>query len=333
MVPTVYVAEPIHVDALDLLAQHTNLTLGFGPSAQPIDAVLADISGIIWRSGSLDWKIISAANNLRVIARHGVGFDNVDVTAATQRNIAVLITPEANYRAVAEHVFALLLATRRHVLLGDRMVRDGRFADRDSLAGNELRGSTLGIIGMGRIGAEVARIAKTGFDMRVLVHDPWLDAIDIAAAGMEPEGRLLALLERSDAVTVHVPLTAETHDLLGAGELARMPRHAVLINTARGGIVNEHALAIALREGSIAGAGIDVFGAEPPAPDNPLLSSRRTVLSPHSGALTHEALRQIALDAARGVLDVLHGTDPRHPRSGWKAVNAALLDGRGGTRS
>lgn len=318
---TVYVPDPIHQDGLALLDEQAELIVGFGPNARPFDAVAGEIDGLIVRTRQVDRATIEAAGSLKVIVRYGVGYDSIDTVAASQRGIPVLITANANYRSVAEHVFALLLAVRRRLTVADRMVRDDAYASRDTLVGEELHGSTLGVVGLGRVGACVVSIATCGFGMRVIAHDPYLDPREIERLGAQPEPELGRLMRRSDAVSVHVPLSASTRGLIGEPELCQLPAHAVVVQTSRGGVVDEVSLAEALRAGRIAGAGIDVFAQEPPAPDDPLLELDNVVLSPHSAALTNQAMRRMALDAAGGVLDVLDGVDPRAAARGWRAVN------------
>jgi D-3-phosphoglycerate dehydrogenase len=209
-------------------------------------------------------------------------------------------------------------------------VREGRFAERDSLIGRELFGETLGVIGLGRIGEEVARMGGAGFGMRVLGYDPYLDEEVVRAKGIEPVSSLDELLPACDFVSVHVPLTEETRGLLGARELGLMRPGSVLVQAARGGVVDEGALVEALRGGPLAGAGIDVFGEEPPPADHPLFSLENTVLSPHTAASTRQAMRRMGLDAARGILDILGGADALSPPTGapWQTVNPSFADAR-----
>lgn len=293
------------------------------PEGVEMGAALPDVHAVLLRTASLDAEAIERARSLRVIARHGVGVDNVAVDAATRRGIAVLITPEANLRSVAEHVFALALAVSRNLIRADRSVRDGRFASRDRLMGRELFGATLGVIGLGRIGGEVARMAAQGFGMRVLGYDPWLPPDRIREREAEPVEALPDLLRACDLVTVHVPLSRETRGLLGRRELASMRPGSILIQTSRGGVVDEDALVDALRSGRLAGAGIDVYEAEPPPEDHPFFSLEQVVLTPHTAALTEQAMRRMALDAAQGILDVLGGADPYDPPDGarWQAFD------------
>ena len=319
----VYVDGPVHEEALTMLRERAEVASGSAPGSGEMDGALPGAHAVLLRTARLTAEGIDRARSLRVIARHGVGVDNVDVEAAARRGVPVLITPRANLRSVAEHVFALALAVNRKLLPSDRSVRGGGFAARGRLVGRELFGATVGIVGLGRIGAEVARIAAGGFGMRVLGHDPALSPGEIGEKGAEPVGTLAGLLGASDLVTVHVPLSGGTRGLIGPRELASMRPGAVLIQASRGGIVDEEALADALRSGHLAGAGIDVYGSEPPPEDHPFFELENVVLTPHSAALTEQSMRRMALDAARGILDVLDGADPTNPPkdAGWQAVN------------
>lgn len=315
----VYVDGPIHEEALGMLRR----TIEVVPEGVEMGAALPEVHAVLLRTASLGVEAIERARSLRVIARHGVGVDNVAVDAAARRDIPVLITPRANLRSVAEHVFALALAVSRNLIRADRSVRDGRFASRDRLLGRELFGATLGVIGLGRVGGEVARMAAQGFGMRVLGYDPWLPPGRIRERDAEPAETLPDLLRACDLVTVHVPLSRETRGLLGRRELASIRPGSILIQTSRGGVVDEDALVDALRSGHLAGAGIDVYETEPPPEDHPFFSLEQVVLTPHTAALTEQAMRRMALDAAQGILDVLGGADPYDPPDGarWQAFD------------
>lgn len=319
----VYVDGPIHAEAINLLRGAAEVVQGPAPGSAALEDALPDVHAVLLRTAELGADGIGRARALRVIARHGVGVDNVDVEAATRRGIPVLITPRANLRSVAEHVFALALAVNRSLPPADRSVREGRFVDRDRLVGRELFGGTLGIVGLGRVGAEVARIATGGFGMNVFGHDPGLPPDEIRERGAEPVEVLADLLGACDLVTVHVPLSGGTRGLIGRDELAAMRPGAVLIQTSRGGVVDEEALADALRSGRLGGAGIDVYGTEPPPDDHPFFRLDNVVLTPHAAALTEQAMRRMALDAASGIVDVLGGTDPSKPPedAGWRAFS------------
>lgn len=269
-------------------------------SNQPREALLRalqEADALIVRSQiRADAALIAAGPKLRIIGRAGVGIDNIDVGAAERAGIKVVNAPDGNTVAAAEHTMALLLALARHVPDGDRSVREGTWA-RSSLKGFELRGRYIGIIGLGRIGRAVAKRAAA-FDMKVLGNDPRVSPQDAATVGV----RLLPLdelLRQSDVVTLHTPALGKT-PLIGERELAVMKRSAVLINVARGSLVDESALASALKSGHIAGAAVDVFSLEPPV-DSPLLTAPNTVLTPHLGAQTSDAQVAVAQEVAERI--------------------------------
>lgn len=255
-------------------------------------------------SARISRDVLERAPRLKVISRRGVGFERIDLAAARERNVLVTIAAGANRHAVADHVFALLLAAARRIVDAHRCVTEGRW---ESFTGPELRGKTLGIIGLGRVGKGVARRAR-GFDMRVVATDPVRDdefarAHDVAYVPLDE------LLATAHAVSVNASLNDTTRGLLGANALKKMQPGSMLINTARGGIVDEGALAAALRTGAIAAAGIDVFEREPPA-GSPLLGLPNVVLTPHIAAYTDEAMAATNLLAAKIVVDYGRGVLP-----------------------
>ena len=246
--------------------------------------------------------LIAAGPRLRLIARAGMGVDNIDLAAATRRGIVVLNTPGANTVSAAEHTFALLLALVRKVPWAAQSMRSGAW-DRTALGGSELHGKLLGIVGLGRIGLHVAGIAR-GFGMRLVAHDPYVPA----ARGRELGVALVALdelLARADVVTLHLPLVDGTRHLLDARRLSLMKPTAMVINTARGGLIDEAALLCALERGAIAGAALDVFDEEPLPAESPLRRSERLVLTPHLAASTGEAQERVALEICGAVRDAL----------------------------
>ncbi|MFO0965919.1 MAG: phosphoglycerate dehydrogenase [Gemmataceae bacterium] len=237
------------------------------------------------------------------MVRAGVGVDNIDVAAATRRGIIVMNTPGGNTVSTAEQTVTLLMALARHTPFADASLHAGKW-ERNKFVGTQLAGKTLGVIGLGRIGREVARRAA-GLDMKVLGFDPFLSPDRAAQLGIEATADLKSLLPRVDFLTVHTPLTPETTGLIGARELAAMKKGARVINCARGGIIDEAALADALKSGHIAGAALDVFVQEPPPADHPLLKMPNVVVTPHLGASTVEAQESVALEAAQLLIDYL----------------------------
>jgi len=258
---TVFISEPIHPHVLDEIAAKADLLLGFGPSAVVYEDVADKVDAVMLRSEKFSAARINASPRLKVIARHGVGVDTVDVEAATQQGIVVTYCPGGNSNAVAEHVFAMLLSLSRKINAGHQNLLAGPWPKaKQHLVGEELYGRTIGVVGLGEIGKIVCRIAK-GFGMDVLVSDPFLKAEDVAPQ----QARLVnleELLMRSNVVSLHAPLTASTKNLIDKRTLAMMQPDAVLVNTARSGLVNEPALVAALLNGSIAGAALDVIDAE-----------------------------------------------------------------------
>jgi D-3-phosphoglycerate dehydrogenase len=267
----------------------------------------ADASAILARLGTVTHGVIAAAPRLRIVARHGAGVDAVDLAAATAHGVVVTTTGSLNAAAVAEYTFALLLTLARKTLLADAGMRAGAWA-RDPLVGLELEGRTLGIIGLGAIGARVARQAF-GFGMNVLARQSPRMQRDVPGVAHVP---LAELLHRADIVTLHLRLSSETAGLLDAAAIASLRPGAIIINTARGELIDEQAMIRALANGHLGGAALDAFAAEPLAPDSPLRSMANVVLSPHVAGQTDAALQRVGVEAARAVLDELSGRRPAH---------------------
>ena len=312
----ILVAEPIAPEGLTKLRAAHDVDELVGRSPGEYLAVIGEYDALVVRSQvQVDAALLEAGTRLQVIGRAGVGVDNVDLDAATRAGITIVNAPTGNTIAAAEHTLALLLALARRIAPADASVRRGEWK-RAQFQGVELRGRTLGIVGLGKIGMAIADRARA-FEMTILGVDPYVTSEQAAIHGVELVD-LDRLLARSDAVTVHVPLTRATRGLIGAAAIAKLKRGAFVLNVARGGIVDEAAVAEALRSGHLGGAGIDVFDAEPPA-GSPLLDAPNTVLTPHLGASTAEAQVAVAEEVADQVLDVLAGRSARY------AVNAPLL--------
>lgn len=314
----ILVVEPVAQPGIDLLAASHETEVRLGLGRDDVLGLLAEGGGwdaLIVRSQTrVDGELLSAAApRLSVVGVASVGIDRIEVEAATRAGVMIVNAPTGNTIAAAEHTMALMLALLRRVPEADASIRQGRW-DRATYTGRELRGKTLGIIGLGKIGKAVARRA-TGFEMRVIASDPYLTEEQASEAGAKLVG-LAELLHRSDVITVHTPLTAHTRGLLGQAQLEATKPGAFVLNVARGGIVDEHALADALGSGQVAGAAVDVYSTEPMAPDNPLRTAPNLVLTPHLGASTSEAQDRVGLEMAEQVLMALAGVTPPY------AVNA-----------
>ncbi|MCS7078814.1 MAG: phosphoglycerate dehydrogenase [Chloracidobacterium sp.] len=292
-------------DGLNILRSAPNITLDVKPELREdeLAAVIAPYHALIVRSDTRPTaKVIAAAENLKVIGRAGTGVDNIDVEAATKRGIVVMNTPGGNSVTTAEHTFALLLATARPIAQGTLTLKAGRW-ERKKLVGVELSGKTLGIVGVGRIGSLVAQRAAA-FGMHIIGYDPYLTREAAAKLGVELV-TLDNLLARADFITLHVPLTEETRHIIGRNAFAKMKRGVRLVNCARGGLVDEAALAAALQDGTVAAAALDVFEEEPPPPDHPLLKLDNVTCTPHLGASTTEAQVSVAVSIAKQIVDFL----------------------------
>jgi D-3-phosphoglycerate dehydrogenase len=310
---TVLLPEPIRPEGRRLLEGHVRIVEAPDHTPETLKKFIRDAHGIILRTGArITAEIIAAARHLHVIARTGAGVDNVDVKAATERKILVCYVPDANVVSVAEHVMSLLLALSKQLKLLDEEVRGGNFAVRYRYLSTELWGKTLGVIGLGKIGREVAQKARNGFGMKVVAYDPYVSSEETKGLGVEPFDSLTDMLSQSDAVTLHVPLTEQTRGLMGVREFRSMKPSAWFINASRGGLVEEAALVDALDSDVIAGAGLDVFEAEPLDPESPLTRLSNVILTPHVAGLTIESSIRMAVGAAEAVLDVFEGRTPAH---------------------
>jgi D-3-phosphoglycerate dehydrogenase len=303
--PRVLIADKLEASGLGLL-QQAGIELDNRPglAGEPLKEALRAADGVIVRSKpQVTADLLEDPGKLRVIVRAGVGVDNIDIAAATRKGIVVMNTPGGNTVSTAEHTISMLMALSRHIPTADATMKAGKW-DRNKFLGAQLAGKTLGIIGLGRIGKEVARRA-IGLDMKVVGVDPFLAPDRAAQLGIESVPDVDTLLPRCDFLTIHTPGGAENMNLIGAAQLARMKHGARVINCARGGLINEDALAEALRSGHIAGAALDVFVKEPPPTDHPLLKLANVVTTPHLGASTVEAQDAVAREAAQLLIDFL----------------------------
>jgi D-3-phosphoglycerate dehydrogenase len=312
----VLVTDDLDEQALAELRRQAEVQYRPGLTPAELLQAIADADALVVRSGTrVTRPVIEAGMRLRVIGRAGTGTDNIDVAAATERGIWVVNAPDSNSVAVAEHVFALMLALLRHIPAAGESLRRGEWK-RSQFRGKELNGKVLGIVGLGRIGVKVAERARA-FGMTVCAYDPFVAPGQAESLSVVPIS-LDELLRRSDIITLHVPAAADTQGLIGARELALCKPGAYLINCSRGSVVSGDALLQALDSGKLAGAGLDVFEREPPV-GSPLLQHPKVVATPHIAGMTDEAQRNVALAVARQVLDVLQGRQPAFP------VNAPAL--------
>jgi D-3-phosphoglycerate dehydrogenase len=294
----------VHPSAVEILQNAGLKVTAPGQMKRPETlAAIADADALIIRSATkADAELLSAANQLKVIARAGVGVDNVDLNVATQKHIAVMNTPDGNTIATAEHAFGLMLALARHIPQAHASMQAKKW-DRKSYMGTELRGKTLGIVGFGRIGRAVGRRAQA-FDMKVIAHDPYIP-MDIAEDFGVELVSLDELFRRADFITLHTIINGETREMINKDSIARMKKGVRIVNAARGALINEADLAEALKSGHVAGAALDVYADEPPAQDNPLVGLPNVIDTPHLAASTDEAQVAVAIEAAHLVVNAL----------------------------
>jgi len=305
--------QPIETDAIELIKK-TGFEIVLSPNPKPetVLPLMKGVQGIILRTGiKMTRELMSHADDLWVISRTGAGVDNVDVPAATEMGILVTCVPGANTNSVVEHTLSLILALVKFLPRMDQEVRRDNFGIRFKNLPRDLRGKNLGVVGLGRIGSEVARICHQSFGMRILGHDPYLTSETQAKfQGWVEFCDLERLFRESDVVSLHMPLLPDTQKLVGARELGWMRPDAFLVNTSRGGVLDEAALIHCLKERRIAGAGLDVFAQEPLEKDNSLKELDNVILTPHTAALTRECVIRLALEAAQALIDVFRGKRP-----------------------
>jgi D-3-phosphoglycerate dehydrogenase len=318
----VLVTDEIDPEGVALLAAEPELRVDEVPTLpeEELLARIGDYDAIVGRSATrISEKLLRGAPRLRVVGRAGVGVDNVALDAATALGVAVVNAPAGNTIAVAELLFGVMLALLRHIPAADRSMHEGRW-DRSKLLGRELCGRTLGIVGLGRIGGEVA-VRAAAFGMEVVAYDPYVADERFRSLRARRALTLDALLEEAEVLSVHTPLTDETRGMIGRRELARLTPGALVANLARGGIVDEEALAAALASGHLGGAAVDAYTREPLTGDHPLRSTPNTILTPHIGASTAEAQRNVAVDACVAVREALLRGDLS------RSLNAAVVHG------
>jgi D-3-phosphoglycerate dehydrogenase len=312
----VLISDPVSEEGIDILRHHAEVDIKTGLKTEELVSIIGDYEALIVRSQTkVTAEVIAAGKKLQVIGRAGVGVDNVDVEEATKRGIVVVNAPTGNTISAAEHTIALLLALARHIPQANTVLKSGVWRRADFM-GTEVRNKTLGIIGLGNVGSEVAKRAR-GLEMKLMANDPFISAEHARNLQVELV-TLKQLLKEADFITLHAPLTAKTKGLIGAKELANVKPAVRIINTARGGLIDEEALTRAVKEGRVAGAAIDVFSTEP-ATESILFDSDNIIVTPHLGASTAEAQVMAARDVAEQIIDVFNGRPAKY------SVNAPFI--------
>lgn len=303
--PRILVGGKLHPSGLDLLYGASDCEIDYLEEISTASLVpkIFEADALLIRTQELPGEIIGKSKNLKIVSRHGVGFDAVDVEALNRRAIPLAIVGDVNSRTVAEHTMMLMLATAKRLLRMDTASRGRGWDYRNNFEARELYGKSLLIIGYGRIGRHLAKLAQA-FGMRVLVHDPYLDPSQDDDVTFCPD--LISALPKADFVSLHTPKADQP--ILAAPELAAMKTSAIVINTARGGMVEEAALVEALNDDRLAGAGLDVFEEEPPQEDHPLSRAKNVILTPHAAGLTRECAERMAVSSAQNILDFFAGT-------------------------
>ncbi len=319
----VLIADPISPKGVEAMAATGLLDphVKTGLTEEEVIQIIPEFAAVVVRSQTkITARILEAATQLKAVGRAGVGVDNVDVDAATKRGVIVMNTPGGNTVSTAEHAFSLLMTLARNIAQADASVRQGKW-ERKKFEGVELYGKSLAILGMGRIGSEIARRA-IAFGMRVSAYDPYLSASRARSLQVELVDDIPTILSQADFVTLHMPLTKETHHMLNADSLAKAKKGVRIINCARGGLIDEKALLAAIEAGQVAGAALDVFEQEPPSPEDPLLTCSKMIFTPHLGASTAEAQEGVGIEIAEAIAAALIDGEIRN------AVNMPNIDAK-----
>jgi D-3-phosphoglycerate dehydrogenase len=307
----VLVNKPIHRVALDRLGEDVEVLTPFTAPREALLDLLPSAHGLILCAGlRMGPAEMDLAGNLEIIARHGVGVDNVDIEAADERGLPVTYTPDGPTESTAEHAFMLMLAAARRVTQLHDAVRAGNFAVRDRVRGQEMAGKALGVIGFGRIGKRMAEMCRDALHMPIYVYDPYLGPEETDRWGATRVADLVEMARAVDVLSIHTPLTDTTKHLVGEEVIRVLRPGSILVNTARGAVVDEAALIAALQDGHLAAAGLDVFDPQPPTDENPLFAMEQVVLTPHVGSATEEGRQRMGLIAVEDTLRALRGERP-----------------------
>ena len=301
----ILIIQPIDKSGIEILENHPdyNFEIIDGTNLEEIKKKIIECDGISIRTAKLPAEVIKGAKNLKIISRHGVGYDNIDLEAAKEKNITISITATANAVAVAEHVMFMLLNISKRKDMYDKTVKSGRFNDRNKLPKTiELWNKNILIMGFGRIGKSLIKRC-IGFEMNVYVYDPFVSKEEIESLGGKKIEDLKEGVKKMDALTLHMPLNEKTKNIINYDVLKNMKKNCIIINASRGGIINESDLNKSLNENKIFGAGLDVFDTEPPDNDNPLLKNDKTFLSPHTAAFTEECMVRMGKETIQNIID------------------------------
>lgn len=301
----ILIIQPIDKSGIEILENHPdyNFEIIDGTNLEEIKKKIIECDGISIRTAKLPAEVIRGAKNLKIISRHGVGYDNIDLEAAKEKNITISITATANAVAVAEHVMFMLLNISKRKDMYDKTVKSGRFNDRNKLPKTiELWNKNILIMGFGRIGKSLIKRC-IGFEMNVYVYDPFVSKEEIESLGGKKIEDLKEGVKKIDALTLHMPLNEKTKNIINYDVLKNMKKNCIIINASRGGIINENDLNKSLNENKIFGAGLDVFDTEPPDNDNPLLKNDKTFLSPHTAAFTEECMVRMGKETIQNIID------------------------------
>ncbi len=301
----ILIIQPIDKSGIEILENHPdyNFEIIDGTDLEEIKKKIIECDGISIRTTKLPAEVIRGSKNLKIISRHGVGYDNIDLESAKEKNITISITATANAVAVAEHVMFMLLNISKRKDMYDKTVKSGRFNDRNKLPKTiELWNKNILIMGFGRIGKSLIKRC-IGFEMNVYVYDPFVSKEEIESLGGKKIEDLKEGVKKMDALTLHMPLNEKTKNIINYDVLKNMKKNCIIINASRGGIINESDLNKSLNENKIFGAGLDVFDTEPPDNDNPLLKNDKTFLSPHTAAFTEECMVRMGKETIQNIID------------------------------
>ncbi len=301
----ILIIQPIHEAGIKLLMDNSNYEYEIieNLEAQDIKSKISNCDAISIRTAKLSGELINCSKNLKIISRHGVGYDNIDLTASKEKNITLAITATANAVAVAEHVLFMLLNIAKRKSMYDETVKSGNFSNRNKLPKTiEIWNKNILIAGFGRIGQCLIKRCK-GFEMNVFVYDPFVSKEVVENLGGKKVENLEDSIKNMDAVSLHVPLNDKTKNLINYNLLRKMKKNCIIINAARGGVINEIDLDRALNENLIFGAGLDVFEKEPPDQNNPLLKNKKVFLSPHTAAFTEECMVRMGKETIQNIID------------------------------